>query len=167
MRIKCWSALNKFDSSSFSTSLRVFLSVCAENRLRDIKRSVLYKHNKPCVRCPFWNQSAAQSGMHDCLVFNDKMDCYKYNRHERYIQAKLSASHPIDIDNERVIDEGSNIKFNHVDFLDYIYTNIPSGYTSSFNKLQITNFHFDELEDQERNDLIDILREVLSNFQED
>ncbi len=46
VRVKCWSVLSKYDPKKYTTDLKVFLSVCAENRIRDIKRSVLYKHNK-------------------------------------------------------------------------------------------------------------------------
>ena len=47
--IKCWQAVEKYDPNC-DTKLRVFLSVCAENRIIDIRRGLVYRHNKTCCQ---------------------------------------------------------------------------------------------------------------------
>jgi len=164
VRIKCWAVLPRYDKAC-GADLRVFLSVCAENRIRDIRRSVLYKHNRPCFVCPFWNESAAQSGLHDCLVFNNKMECEKYAKHERYVQAKLSASHPIDIDNERIEDDHFDKMVYTIDFIDHIQHNLPSGLLVLFDKLLYNNFNLKCFKPKERTIMISALREALKGFE--
>lgn len=163
VRIKCWAALPRFDSKC-GTDLRIFLSVCAENRIRDIRRSILYKHNKPCFKCPFWNEAAAQSGVHDCLVFLNKMECEKYAKHEHYVQVKLSASHPIDIDNERIEDNDFQKRVENIDFVDYVYSNLPSGLWGLFDRLRHSNFNLKALRSRERSVIIAALRVALKDF---
>lgn len=163
IRIKCWTALPRFDPAC-GANLKVFLSVCGENRIRDIRRSVLYKHNRPCFKCPFWNEVAAQSGIHDCLVFEDKMECDKFAKHERYVQAKLSASHPIDINNERIEDINFDRRVGNIDFIDYVHANLPSGLFKTFDKLSSSNFNLHCLKPKERSNIIGALKIILKDY---
>lgn len=163
VRIKCWSVIHRYNPEC-GANLYVFLSVCADNKLRDIKRGVMYKHNKPCLRCPFWNSAAASSGRHDCLVYDYKMDCERFAKHERYVQAKLSASHPIEINNERVEDTGHMSPEDRVDLVDYIETRLPKGLLPSFSKLKLNNYNTKCLKPRERSTLINSLRNILKDF---
>lgn len=163
VRIKCWGVLNRYNPDS-GTNLYVFLSVCAENRIRDIKRSIMYKHNKPCLRCPFWNDLAAQSGQHDCVVFSNKMDCEKYKRHEKYVQAKLSASHPVDINSQIMVDKTSTEDFDHIDIIDYVLSSISSGILPLFVKFSQSNYDLKALKPRDRKIMISSLRDILSDF---
>lgn len=165
VRIKCWAALPRFDVGC-GADLKVFLSVCAENRIRDIRRSILYKHNKPCFKCPFWNEQAAQSGQHDCLVFENKMECEKYAKHERYVQVKLSASHPVDIDNQKIEDEDFNKKIINIDFIDFVHNNLPSGFIPLFDKLLSNNLNPKCLKIRERNRIMSELKKILVDYGE-
>ena len=164
VRIKCWEALTKFDPTC-GTNIYAFLSVCAENRIRDIKRSVMYKHNKPCMRCPFWNAFASASGTHDCLVYSYKMDCERFARHERYVQAKLSASHPIDINGERLIDDCSDIPMSKFELMDFIDAHLPQDLRRSFEKFKQANYDPRVLKQRERSVLMRVLREILQRFE--
>lgn len=164
VRIKCWNAMDKYDPTC-GVNLYVFLSVCAENRIRDIKRSILYKHNKPCLRCPFWCAGSAASGQHDCMVYYDKMQCEKYKKHERYVQAKLSASHPIDIDNERIEDEESSVHQDTLEMVEFIESKLPVGMMGSFRKFRSQNFNPRSLKHRERNLLMEVLKEIIEEYQ--
>lgn len=164
VRIKCWRVLHKYNPHKFTTDLSVFLSICAENRMRDIRRSIVYKHNRPCIRCPFWNQSMAQSGIHDCLIFLDKMQCDKYNKHERYVQAKLSASHPVDIDNQRIIDNKSDQHINEVEIIDYVLSNIDKDLLPAFKQLLANNFEIRKVRQKDRALLVKALKEILLKY---
>jgi hypothetical protein len=165
VRIKCWAALPKYDPQKFKTNLHVFLSVCAENRLRDIRRSVMYKHSKPCFKCPFWNEQAAQSGVHDCRVFDNKMECDKYRKHERYVQAKLSASMPIDINSRMIEDKNSLNKVNLIDMIDFIRSRLSSNLLPIFDKFVNSNFNIKALRPKDRMRLIPELRVILVDFE--
>ncbi len=163
VRIKCWSVIHRYNPEC-GTNLYVFLSVCADNKLRDIKRGVMYKHNKPCLRCPFWNSGAAGSGLHDCLVYDYKMDCERFAKHERYVQAKLSASYPVDIDAEKI--EGDTISYeDKFDLVDFVETRISKTLLPSFEKLRVNNYSLKCLKPRERNVLIEALRNILGDFE--
>ena len=162
VRIKCWNALPKYDPTT-GVNLYVFLAVCAENRIRDIKRSVLYKHNKPCLRCPFWNAGAAASGQHDCIVYWDKTECEKYVKHERYVQAKLSASHPVDIDNERL--EGEDNTASTFEMVEFIEARLSPSLQGLFAIFKAQNFNAKALKPRERSMLMEALRDIIVEYQ--
>lgn len=163
VRIKCWMILPRYDPTRCGHDLKIFLGVCAENRLRDIRRSVMYKHNKPCFKCPFWIEEASLSGCHDCLVFGNKLDCIKWSKHERYVQAKLSASHPIDIDTERIPDGKFERRMEEIDMVDYILAALPSGLHELFKKLESVNFNLKSLKARERAIISSALRVVFKD----
>ena len=166
VRLKLWLSLEKFDITR-KVKLRTFLTTVAENRIRDIKRSLLYKHNKPCFRCPFWDKCASKEGKHDCLEFTDKMQCEKYAKHERFVQAKISANNPISLDDTRVEEEGSSfVSQDFFSVLEYVYVNLPSGLHPLFNKLRCSNYDFDSLRAKEREILLESLKEVLEDYEE-
>lgn len=166
VRLKCWEALRNKYNTERGTNVYAFLSVCADHRIKDIKRSVMYKHNKPCLRCPFWNAAAASSGVHDCMVYWDKMDCERYAKHERYVQAKLSSSHPIDIDGERIEDKVSFRHSDKVDLIDFIETRLPSTLMPSFAHFKANNYNPKSLKVRERATLMRMLRNILRNYDE-
>jgi len=165
VRIKCWNAIDKYNPTC-GTNLYVFLSVCAENRIRDIKRSVLYKHNKPCLKCPFWSATAAASGQHDCLVYWEKMECKKYARHERYVQAKLSASHPIDIYSERIEDDESELHSSRLELIEFIESKLPNSLMNLFIKFKAHNYNNKILSAKERSLLMTALKNILEDYEE-
>lgn len=163
IRIKCWSVISRYDAQC-GANLYVFLSVCADNRLRDIKRGVMYKHNKPCLRCPFWHAGAAASGIHDCLVYDYKMDCERFNKHEKYVQAKLSASHPIDINNEKIADSFSSMHELKLDLVDYVEVHLSKSLLPLFMKLKTNNYNLKCLKPKERNIILCNLKDILKDF---
>lgn len=163
VRLKLWLSLSKFDPER-KVKLRTFLTVVAENRIRDIKRALLYKHNKPCFRCPFWDKIASKAGNHDCLEFEKKTECEKYARHEKFVQAKISANNPISLDGTRLEDQGSCFSETTFDMLEYIYTYLPSAFHPLFDKLKESNYDFNSLKSKERVILLGILKEVLEDY---
>ncbi len=166
VRLKCWEALlNKYRPER-GTNVYAFLSVCADYRIKDIKRSVMYKHNKPCIKCPFWDALAAASGLHDCKVYWDKIDCERYSKHERYVQAKLSSSHPIDIDGERIEDETSFSHYDKIELIDFIETRLPKTMLPSFILFKQNNYSPKSLKSRERSILMKMLRNILRNYDE-
>lgn len=165
VRLKCSLTLCKFDSAK--SDLHTFLSRCAENRLRDIKRGVLYKHNKPCFRCPLWNAVAARAGRHDCMAFKEKMDCDKYAKHERYVHAKLSASHPVNIDEERMHDTTFDHAVATSDLIEYIYVKLSPENKVIFDAFERSNFSLKALRPRERTAISEAIVEILEEYQEE
>ena len=160
VRIKCWSAVEKYNPSC-GANLRVFLSICAENRLKDIRRSVIYKYNKPCLRCPFWDKGASASGQHDCMVYLRKVDCERFLKHEKYVHAKLSASSPIDIDTQNIEDKGFFQHQKKVEIVELIESRLPPHLIPLFNKFKAQNFSPKALKVKERNLLLTTLRNIV------
>lgn len=160
VRVKCWKAVEKYNESC-GANLFVFLSICAENRLRDIRRSVQYKNNKPCFRCPFWDKGAAASGNHDCLVYYDKINCERYAKHERFVYTKLSASSPIDIDTQRIEDNGFGSHLKKLEIVEIIESRLPPYLGPIFQKFKAHNFNIKILKPKERKLLIATLRDIV------
>lgn len=165
VRLKCYNILHTYNSSK--GELQAYLAKCAEYRLRDIRRSLQYKHNPPCVRCPLWDSAAAKAGEHDCLGFRNKMDCDKYARHERYVQVKLSASHPVNINENVLHDESFDRCVKHRDLLDYVREYLPKNLMSSFDQLVSSNFNVRALKSKERVVLIEALVDILEVYYEE
>jgi len=165
VRLKCWKTLDKYDPRK--ADLYTFLSKCADNRIRDIRRGILYKHNKPCFRCPFWDSHAAKVGKHDCLEYVDKMQCDKYARHEKYVQTKLSANHPINIDENRVTDNEYPHRISQTDLIDYIYAHLPSYFVPLFDAFIESNFDFKALKPKERIIISEVIVDILEIYQEE
>ncbi len=163
VRIKLWKSLELYDPAR-KVKLRTFLTVCADNRIRDIRRSLLYKHNKPCFRCPLWDKAAAKAGVHDCTAFTNKMDCEKYAKHEQYVQTKLSANNPIRLDDARVEDTRFSNTMLSIEMLDYIYVHLPSGFHPLFDKLKQSNYDFKALKPAEGETLRRALAEALEEY---
>lgn len=165
VRQKCYLTLGKFDPKI--SDLRTFLSRCAENRLRDIKRGLLYKHNKPCFRCPLWNMAASKAGKHDCMAFDDKMECDKYARHERYVHIKLSSSHPINLDESRVEDTSFEKAIANADLIEFILKRLTPGQKKIFITFQRSNFDLKALKPKDRTKICEVIVEILSMYQEE
>lgn len=160
-RIKCWSIIDRYNPER-GTNIFVFLSTSVDNRFRDIRRSVLYKHNKPCNRCPFWDANAAVSGLHDCVIYKNKMDCSKYSKHERYVKAKLSSNNPMDILHQNLSDTFFDNNCSLFELIDLIENRLPTSLISSFTKFKKHNFDSKSLKPKERKVLFDILRKIIS-----
>jgi len=165
VRIKCIKSLPRYDPRLSGAKLGTFLTVCAENRIRDIRRSLLYKHNKPCFRCPMWDQDAYKRGEHDCVAFRNKMACGKFARHERYVQVKLSANHPISIDEARIEDAPQDANSFDDDFIRFIYSNLPEHLHALFKELEISNFEMKSLKPKARSMLQEALKEILKGYE--
>lgn len=159
VRIKCWNVLKHYDPARTRANLYTFLSVCAENRLRDIKRSVMYKHTTPCDKCEFYNKTKKA-----CVKFYTKTNCEKCVKHERYVQAKLSSSHPVDINTQKIYDENSLEFEQHLEIIDYIEVHLPSGYMPLFQKFQSVKFNFKHLRPRERIALQEVLSGILKQY---
>lgn len=165
VRLKCSLTLGRFDPTK--SDLHTFLSRCAENRLRDIKRGVLYKHNKPCFRCPLWNEEASRAGRHDCMAFADKMECDKYAKHERYVHAKLSASHPVNIDEGRMHDTTFDRAVAKSDLIECIYAKLTREELAIFVVFERSNFNLRSLRPRDRTIICEAIVKILEQYQED
>lgn len=161
VRIKCLSIIDKYDPSC-GTNLFVFLSVCADRRLKDLRRSLIYKHNKPCTRCPFWDEGAASSGLHDCSVYYNKIDCSKFAKHERYITAKLSSSQPMDIESQNIEDSNFSRSVKTTEIVELIESKLPQNLLGLFRKFKNNNFDIKSLKPKERNNLLSTLRNLVN-----
>lgn len=165
VRIKCYKILHTYEPKK--GDLQAYLAKCAEYRLRDIRRSLQYKHNPPCVRCPLWDAKAAKEGKHDCTEFKNKMDCDKFARHERYVQVKLSASHPVNINDNVLHDESFERRVKHRDLLEYVYNYLPKSLLPSFRSFLNSNFNLRSLKSKERIKLIEALVDILEIYYEE
>lgn len=161
VRIKCLNTIKNFDPNRSGANLKIFLAVCADNRLKDIRRSIIYKHTSPCTRCPFWNEMAAVSGVHDCVIFCDKNQCDKFKKHNKYVMSKLSINSPISIEEHRVIDDSANRNVDRADFIDYLFEQVPSGRYQLFNKFRSVNFNLSSMRPKERIVIIEVLKEII------
>jgi len=156
VRIKCFQTLKNYDPARSGANIRVFLAVCADNKLKDIKRNVIYKHTSPCSRCDCCNHDT-----NECSLYpNNKKQCEKYMRHEKYVHTKLSVNSPISIEEKRVIDNKSQTYFDKIDFIDYIFSLIPSGMNNLFNSLRENNFNINAMPTKEREKIMVTLRDI-------
>jgi len=160
VRIKCFMTLKNYDPKRSGSNIHTFLSVCADNRLRDIRRNTVYKHNSPCARCMYWNSDAAASGIHDCARFGDKIDCEKFTKHGRYIMAKLSINSPTMVDEKMALDTAHHEHVSAFDFTDFIVENLPSGHVSIFMELKDNNFNLRALGKSDRHVIIKDIRDI-------
>jgi len=165
VRLKCFRTLHRYDPDR--ADMHTFLSKCADNRIRDIRRGILYKHNKPCFRCPLWDKAASMKGEHDCLGFFNKMDCDKFARHERYVQTKLSASHPLNIDDAHVEDDGFESHIERSELIEYVWSCMPPEHYPIFKIFEKSNFNLKVLKPKERIILSEIIVEILQDYQEE
>jgi len=161
--IKLWKAIPKYNEKC-GTKLRVFLSICAENRIIDIRRGLVYRHNKPCFRCPFWNEAAAASGIHDCLVTLDKMNCKRFCKHEKNLHLKMSVNSPDNIDNTDVFDDMFCNSVESVDLEDFIYTKLDKCWHPIYDKFKESHYSFKSLTVGERNLLKEKLESILAEY---
>lgn len=164
VRLKCHNILDRYDPNQ--ADLYIFLARCADNRLRDLRRSIRYKHNKPCKRCEHWDEEAEAKGQHDCRLFRDKMECDKFFKHERYVQVKLSASHPVNIDEDRVFDSHFNRRIRQTDLVDFVHAHIPPEFKPLFHRFMNANFDLKALKPKERVVLSEVLVDILEIHQE-
>ena len=148
VRIKCVNALRKYEEKREDADLFVFLSVCADNKLRDIKRNILYKHNgKICQTCN---------------SINGKF-CNKCKKLQRNVHSKMSLGMPISLE-----DQGVESKLydacSTLDILDYIKFHLPSGLYKTFDKFQEANFNFKLLKQKERVSISGVIISIINNF---
>ncbi len=163
IRMKLWLSIDKFKPER-GVRLRTFFSVVAENRIRDIKRALVYKHNKPCFRCPLWDKVASKAGNHDCMKYKDKMKCEKYEAHEKFLKAKMSANNAASLDSTILKDENSGSHESTLDILEHISLNLPSAFHPLFNKLKDVNYDIELLQEEEQKILKKALRDALQGY---
>lgn len=158
VRIKCWSVLSSYDSKRAGANLKTFLSVCSDNKIKDLKRSLLYKHNNnPCNRCDFHHIQGKRSR---CVKYKAKKHCEMHNRHELFVQAKMSNSFPVSIDEYKIYDEKADSHIKYIEFLDFVYGHLPSSFYPLFDKLKNSGFEFSVLKPREKK----ILRYMIGNI---
>jgi hypothetical protein len=95
------------------------------------------------------------------------MDCERYAKHERYVQAKLSASHPMNIEDTTIEDEEFNEKTERSEFIEYILTCIPPEHHDLFIVFEKSNFNLKALKPRERIVLCELIVEILQDYQEE
>lgn len=169
VRLKCYKELAKFDNTKEKASLFTFFSVCADNRIRDLRRKLVYKNNKPCLRCSHYNAEANKNGKHDCMVFMNKIDCGKYASHHRYIITKINSNRALDITdkNINICDSNYSNQINQIDINEFIGIMLPSGVQNIFEKLVKNNYNPQKLRIKERDELFMILQEIFTKYKED
>lgn len=164
VRIKCYDSLEKYNFGR-SEKIHTFLSICADNKIKDIKRSLVYKHSLPCHKCPFWDKDSAQSGMYDCVAFNRKEYCDKFKKHSIFVKNKISANMALDVDEEIIYDK-KNV-FDSIELYDYIESSLPSSLMFSYNKFKNSNFSSNSLSSKERSILFPILQSIMSEMKDE
>lgn len=165
VRLKCFLILDRYDPSM--SDLTTFLSRCADNRLRDIRRSIVYKHNKPCFRCPLWDRAAAVEGRHDCAGFSNKMECDKFAKHEQYVQAKISASRPVNIDDANVEDGTFDDVVENAEMIEYVRSKLAPPLLPFLDALVRSNFNPSSVSPRNRMLLFEAVVEVLQVHREE
>jgi hypothetical protein len=168
VRMKCWEIIRdeKYDPNRSAANLKTFLTICADNRIRDIKRGLVYKYNKPCIRCEFYNKEADLQGRHDCIAFLDKSQCKPYRNHQKYIYAKLSGSHPASLYGRTIIDDKSSAETKNFEFIDYIETKIPEEFYNLFVLLKDSNFDLKCLGGADRAEMVKVLKKILMDYRQ-
>ncbi len=153
VRLKCFTTLQNYDPERAGSNIRIFFTICADNRLKDIKRNVIYKHTSPCAHCDWFKNEK-------CRQFHDTRDCEKCARHERYVMTKLSVNSPVSIEEKRVVDSRSNAFIDNVDMIDYIFSLIPSGMTSLFIEFKERNFNLSAMPVKDRGTIMLTLKDI-------
>lgn len=161
--IKLWQVADRFNPSG-GAKLRVFLSICAENRIIDIKRGLVYRHNKPCFRCPFWDENAAASGQHDCLAYREKMICDRYYKHEKNLHLKMSVNSPDSIENASIFDDVFTNNVERLELEDFIYSKLEERWHHIFDKFRDANYKLGALRKKERNLIKEKLIEIIEEY---
>lgn len=162
VRMKCVKSLNRYDPTRSDATLKTFLITCSHNRIRDIKRSVLYKHNNPCRKCDFQGKRKNK-----CNQYTSKSQCPKYKEHERFIACKLAANKPLSLDENRLFDRESENDTIKLDMIDYIYASLSPEYYEDFYLLVESNFNFKTIHIKRRGKLMDIIAGIVKEFCEE
>jgi len=84
----------------------------------------------------------------------------KFAKHEKYVQAKLSASYPAETNND-AIDEANFTQQDRIDFADHIENNLPKHMFGIFNSLKENRYNLKSLKLKERRLIISELRNIL------
>jgi hypothetical protein len=157
VKIKCWKVLNSYNPDRKNANLLTFLSVCADNRIKDLRRILVYKHNKPCVRCIHHSKGK-------CTKFKKRMECKQFEQHEMRIKNKLSCSNTVDICGHNVYDKKSERFIEDVDFYDFIYTHLPQHLHQLFDQLRDANFDFRVLKPRQKKMMRCLLAEIYVRY---
>ena len=164
VRIKCWEIMNRVDNDIGQPDS--FFAVCAEHRLTDLKRSLIYKHQKPCFKCPHWNKDPEASGSYKCFRFEDRSECERFSKHEKFVALKIASNYPYNLHHEPIYDETSHRGMERVDLEDYIYTHLPEFFHPYFKTVQENGYNFKVLKAKMRATLLNLLREILKEYKE-
>lgn len=159
VRMKCIKSLKHYDPNRSNATLKTFLITCSHNRIRDIKRSVLYKHNNPCKKCDFQGKKKG-----DCVKYMTKSQCPRYREHERFIACKLAANKPLSLDENRIFDHESDNEIRLFDMIDYIYASLSPEYYDDLSVLVENNFNFKVVHVKKREELKNIIGNIVKEF---
>lgn len=163
VRIKCLESLKHYNPERSNANIRTFLITCVNNRIRDLRRSLLYKHNIPCQKCDFFD-----SKHNKCVQFYNRASCTRYLKHERYVLCKLTNGHVIEITESKLVDNKSIQEQDKFVLLDFIKTYLPDDMLWMIDILVESNFDMSIFKPKERADLLFYLTSIVEEFyQED
>ena len=162
VRLKCFESLGKIDFGRNDSNVFGFLSRAADNRILDIRRKWVYKNNKPCTTCPFYDIKADKQNSHFCKKFVDTQMCDEFAAYTKLINAKKSANRPMDIDdnNVYVMDDNFLNTINNIDVQEFILKYLPAELHETYYKLAAFDFNPVKLNPHERTALIDALGKI-------
>ncbi|MBU1067377.1 hypothetical protein KKE60_06290 [Patescibacteria group bacterium] len=164
VRIKCIQALKHYDPNRSDASLETFLVTCADNRIRDIRRFVLFKHNNPCKSCEFYDIKNKKR----CIKYSNKSLCSKYAKHEKSLALKIASNSPSQLDPNRLMDNHISDEVFQIELLDYIHTCLCPEYYEDFMKVYSANFNFNVIRSEDRRaELISVLSMIMQDFYEE
>ncbi len=157
VRLKCYTALSKFNVKKNKNDLFIFLSVCADNRIRDLKRSIFYQHydKRKCKFCHGQSLSSPSG-------FN----CPKCQVADNKNAFKMNINNPIRVNNG-LLDGEFDLPSKKVEILDYIKFNMPSGLMYIFDKLEKSDFKMASLKKNERYKMSDEIMGILKRYYEE
>ncbi len=155
VRLKCFLAIKKFDKERAIKSKPFnFLSVCADNKIRDIKRTIFFKYyNKN--KCKICNGRSV-SGVY----------CSKCQNLDNINIFKMSLNSPASLIN------GDNkqqyyFPIHIIEAMDYVKFHLPSGLLPVFNKLGNLNFDLNLLKRAEKYKISKEFLKLLKQYYQD
>lgn len=159
VRMKCLESLRHYDPNRSSANIRTFLITCVNNKMRDLRRSLLYKYNIPCNKCDFFDTKNNK-----CVKYINKSNCSRLLKHERYVLCKLTSGHAIIINESQTIDEKELKNQDKFLLLDFIRASLPSNMIWMIDALVESNFDMSIFKPREKADLIFYLSSVIDEF---
>lgn len=157
VRLKCFTALSKFNIKKTKNDLFMFLSVCADNRIRDIKRSIFYQYYDK-TKCKFCHGQSitSPSGFY----------CPKCNTADNKNTFKMNINNPIRVNNG-LLDDDFCLPSQKMEIIDYIRFNLPSGLMPIFNRLEKLEFKMGALKKGDRYKISNEIMFILKKYYEE